>query len=50
MVIQLKKIIAEYNDLLSLSRHDDLSDLQDARIISLTTRARASIEKIHPSE
>jgi hypothetical protein len=44
--MQLKKIIAEYNDLLSLSKYDDLSDLQDARIISLTTRARASIERI----
>ena len=46
MVIQLKKLTEEYNTLLGFSKYDDLSDLQDARIISLTTRARAAIERI----
>jgi hypothetical protein len=46
MVIQLKKLTEEYNALLSLSKYDDLSDLQVARVISLTTSARAAIERI----
>ena len=46
MIIQLNKIIEEYQSLKSRSQYDDLSDLPDNEIIRLTTRSRAAIERI----
>ena len=46
MIIQLNKIMEEYQSLRSRSQYDDLSDLPDNEIIRLTTRSRASIERI----
>jgi len=46
MIIQLNKVMEEYQSLRSRSQYDDLSDLADNEIIRLTTRSRASIERI----
>jgi hypothetical protein len=46
MIIQLNKIMEEYQSLRSRSEYDDLSDLLDNEIIRLITRSRASIERI----
>jgi hypothetical protein len=46
MIIQLNKIMEEYQSLRSRSQYDDLSDLLDNEIIRLITRSRASIERI----
>ena len=46
MVVQLNKIMEEYQSLRSRSQYDDLSGLPDNEIVRLTTRSRASIERI----
>lgn len=46
IVAQLESLIKEYKDMLSRSRYDDASDLQDSEHFRFTSRVSAAIQRI----
>jgi hypothetical protein len=48
-VAQLDRLIQQYQEMLTRSKHDDLSDLPDREVYGLITSIRAAIERVSGS-